>query len=69
MKAALMAEQVHFGNDEPSNQLVRLMTGCRAFASPNITGITRTAGQHEHFNPINQVFREFQTDPPCAGYP
>jgi hypothetical protein len=33
MKAALMAEQVHFGNDEPSNPLVRLMTGCRASTS------------------------------------
>jgi hypothetical protein len=34
MKAALMAEQVHFGNDEPSNQLVRLMTGWRVSAPP-----------------------------------
>jgi hypothetical protein len=29
MKVALMAEQLHFGNDEPSNQLRRLMSGCR----------------------------------------
>jgi hypothetical protein len=34
MKAALMAEQVHFGNDEPSNPLRRLMTGCRTSVSP-----------------------------------
>jgi hypothetical protein len=33
MKAALMAEQVHFGNDEPSNQFRRLMRGCRMSAS------------------------------------
>jgi hypothetical protein len=38
MKAALMAEQVHFGNDEPSNQLVRLMTGCRSLASSGSLG-------------------------------
>jgi hypothetical protein len=34
MKVALMAEQVRFGNDEPSNRLHRLMTGCRVAASP-----------------------------------
>jgi hypothetical protein len=38
MKAALMAEQVHFGNDEPSNPLPRLMTGCRSLASPASLG-------------------------------
>jgi hypothetical protein len=40
MKVGLMAEQVHFGNDEPSNQLRRLMSGCRHLASP-----TSSSGQ------------------------
>src|SRR3569832_2935607 len=33
MQAALMAEQLHFGNDEPSNRLRRLMAGCCMLAS------------------------------------